>query len=1011
MLRRQIVAHAMDAWARQDELVTKIPPQTGHILGESGSRTFPGRFVEFYREHREKLTEEFLGCFGQYLSPANRKKLGEFANGDLVPELVNGAFDRVRTEIKELRNLQDLAKKRLQEIENNPESVDDPETEKAELEETRKLLGRLSVEIRHKYPLNVLTDEGVLPNYAFPEPGVKLESVVSQTKEDGQKEYHAREYMRPASSAIRELAPFNTFYADGRKVLIDEIDVGSKARPLRETWRLCQECSHMRREIAEQVIEPECPRCGDINWPDAGQVRQIIHFRRSRSLATRLESSTVDDTDDREEAYYQTLDLIDVGSEHYSGAKLIEELPFGYELLRNLKLRELNFGLSEHTHVHGLRVCGTPVGDNGFEVCIDCGRVRGRDGKIQHAATCRARKSSYQEQTASVFLYREVQSEAIRILLPVSEVGLDTKRASFRAALQLGFRRHFEGDPGHLIVRSVREPIPGGYGTRQYLVVFDGVPGGTGYLSDLWQEDHFLDVLEKALAALQSCVCQQDPDRDGCYRCLFAYQSQRKLPFISSREAQEILRAILERRETLTSVRTLSDVSLESKLESELETKFLEALCERAEGTKGFRWEEKVQGGELCWILRMENRAWEIRAQVDLGLAQGVSPACRPDFVIRPANADPAIKPVAVFCDGLAYHACPGQEKGRIADDVMKRTGILASGRYMVWSVSWKDVGDFEESPNKSTAPHLFNGLNQGRLGKIGQEFGLSMSRSLGMRGSMEMLLAFLQEPDLDQWQKLAGTYALTWLFAVPQWISPEAGATLESRLETEPAYFQPGPMAQVGNDGHVLTRCEWKDWFVALARSSRNALQAGRVDRILLRIFDDKSAREGRSFEASWRSFLQAWNLLQFHENVEVVSSELIAERPTYVEEPLPQAMSAEQPDSEYVTGEDAVVAELLKYATEASQTLIRKVVEAKLPLPRDDFELETRGKGCGPEPELAWPDLKVATLAERQAEDQPAFESAGWTVLIQPADPDAVLSVLQSELARTDSEGGANR
>ena len=80
------------------------------------------------------------------------------------------------------------------------------ELEKSELEETRKAVGRLIIELRNKYPLNVLTDEGVLPNYAFPEPGVKLESVVSQEKENGKREYEAREYIRPASSAIRELA-------------------------------------------------------------------------------------------------------------------------------------------------------------------------------------------------------------------------------------------------------------------------------------------------------------------------------------------------------------------------------------------------------------------------------------------------------------------------------------------------------------------------------------------------------------------------------------------------------------------------------------------------------------------------------------------------------------------------------------------------------------------------------------------------------------------------------------
>src|SRR5262249_28601756 len=140
-----------------------------------------------------------------------------------------------------------------------------------------------------------------LPNYAFPEPGVRLESVVAQRRDNGQWENEPRGYIRPASSAIRELAPFNTFYAEGRKSRIDEINIGNKARPLAENWRVWQQCSHMERETAGRQPASECPRCRDASWSDAGQSRRLVHFRRSRSLATRLEASTVDDTDDREE--------------------------------------------------------------------------------------------------------------------------------------------------------------------------------------------------------------------------------------------------------------------------------------------------------------------------------------------------------------------------------------------------------------------------------------------------------------------------------------------------------------------------------------------------------------------------------------------------------------------------------------------------------------------------------------------------------------------------------------
>lgn len=453
MLKRQLVAHAMDAWALQEDKVGHIPPRSSLILGEAGKAGFPGRFVEFHRAHRAKLTEAFMERFGDVIvSETNRKRIEEFGAGDAIPAAIEKAFEELRLEREDLRAIQRRAAKRIQEIEAKPETVDDPDGEKQEAEETKRMVSRLIEELGKKYPLNVLTDAGVLPNYAFPEPGVTLNSVVGQETGEGDKRrYESYEYVRPASSAIRELAPFNTFYAEGRKVRIDEIDLGSKARPLVEQWRLCEACAHMVREIEGGDVAASCPRCGHEGWSDAGQARALLHFRRVRSLASRLEASTVDESDEREEEFYDTTDLIDVGPEHCHGARLIEALPFGYELLNDLTLRELNFGLSEGGGT--LQVAGRGVSESGFRVCRDCGKVQRSQESLRHAVQCRARKDPTKERLTSLFLFRQIESEAIRILLPVAEMNLEQERESFKAALELGFRRRFKGDPGHLQIK------------------------------------------------------------------------------------------------------------------------------------------------------------------------------------------------------------------------------------------------------------------------------------------------------------------------------------------------------------------------------------------------------------------------------------------------------------------------------------------------------------------------------------------------------------------------------
>jgi DEAD/DEAH box helicase domain-containing protein len=78
---------------------------------------------------------------------------------------------------------------------------------------------------------------------------VKLKSIIygivaEEGDEQGQRVSQAQEYLRGASTAIRELAPFNTFYAEARKVVIDQVETGGRSNSQIEEWRFCDVCSH-----------------------------------------------------------------------------------------------------------------------------------------------------------------------------------------------------------------------------------------------------------------------------------------------------------------------------------------------------------------------------------------------------------------------------------------------------------------------------------------------------------------------------------------------------------------------------------------------------------------------------------------------------------------------------------------------------------------------------------------------------------------------------------------------
>ena len=116
-------------------------------------------------------------------------------------------------------------------------------------------------------------------------------------------------------------------------------------------------------------------------------------------------------------------------------------------------------------------------------------------------------------------------------------------------------------------------PVPG--------AVRHGARSGPGYLKEFARNPRSLrDVLEEAFKTLRSCVCRtKDSSADGCYRCVYAYQRQYDLQFVSRELGIEMLSEILARWDHLQEVQTLSKVDIPTVLvESELEKRFQASL-------------------------------------------------------------------------------------------------------------------------------------------------------------------------------------------------------------------------------------------------------------------------------------------------------------------------------------------------------------------------------------------------------------------------------------------------
>lgn len=216
-------------------------------------------------------------------------------------------------------------------------------------------------------------------------------------------------------------------------------------------------------------------------------------------------------------------------------------------------------------------------------------------------------KSGNPYQWENVYLYRQLRSDAIRLLLPVTD---DHDIQTLIACIYLGLRLRFEGNPAHLIISFQTLPDDATGLNRQFLVLMDAVPGGTGYLKTLYQKknadglegEDIMEVLRFVRDALETCTCrklvQQESaaDTDGCYRCIRSYHLQYSADKISRERGIRLLNQLIEAGGLRNREKTLDAIKPDSLFGSILEKKFVQALQDYVEEQKG-KWGETLISG------------------------------------------------------------------------------------------------------------------------------------------------------------------------------------------------------------------------------------------------------------------------------------------------------------------------------------------------------------------------------------------------------------------------------
>ena len=575
VLERQLTAFCLDNWVADGVPEGAVPRIIRAVLDNVESarlRGFPYPFFDFAQRNADELLERFLAAFANDLTSASRDYLTKFLQGDagkrapLTVRVLNRLFEVVN-ERKAIRAEVESLRRRIGALKRDPPD----EARDAEVEEiTRERQGLQGIlrGLNGRNTYEFLTDEGLIPNYAFPEKGVTLRSVIYRRRgrgagEEGGYDQEVYEYERPAMSALSELAPENEFYAGSRHVSITRIDTRVSGI---ESWRLCRSCAYCEK-LEPRDDHPMCPRCGDPMWSDEGQRHNMLPLRFVHAVTPDQRSRIVDDKDDREPLFYTRHLVADFAPSAIRQAYALvnPDLPFGFEYIETATFREMNFGRLGDT-TQPTVFAGRELPRGGFRICRHCGTVQRRGAEsFEHTRNCAARGDETGEAIVDcLYLYREFSSEAIRMLLPISDVlGSEQRVASFIAALELGLRRRFRGGLDHIRAMTCDNALAGANEGRRYLMLYDTVPGGTGYLKDLMTDRGELPrVFGMALEALKACECNREPLKDGCYRCVYAYRRSRDMALTSRSTAVAILESILDHMKELEEVEGLDKVKV-----------------------------------------------------------------------------------------------------------------------------------------------------------------------------------------------------------------------------------------------------------------------------------------------------------------------------------------------------------------------------------------------------------------------------------------------------------------
>lgn len=762
ILARHFYAFCIDSWSaseKENEIpaLMKLIPVGGNFI--SDPNFYINKLHKWITVNFPSLTTRFAS---QYEGDVKDKILPELFNGfsaglyfntvEKAFEHLNKEYRSINADIEHIR--QEIAAKRL--------AKTDPEYK--ELRRQGNLLGKRREGLDKMMVLEFMTDSGLLPNYAFPETGVKLSATVRADNEGGTSipddEF---EVVRPASQGIKELAPGNVFFSRHYRLKVDGlVTTGWNDTDAVTEKRFCSECDFMEDEHPGHA--EICPKCGSQTFGAASNVHKFVRLESVRSWMHRKDAMADDRKDDRDSHFYRMSNHFRFHEEN-AVSYAMTEIPFGIQYVKNVELIDVNLGDAQIMTAQNLNINGREnVQRHGFIVCRHCGKAVNDPATVRrepnankrmrmwHYPFCRQKDKEYEDRADEVFeetfLYRSFSTEAIKVLLPIGEIDTKAQVSMFKAGLMLGLRDFFGGEPSHIRIRDYREMNMTTGKWDNYLVMFDTIPGGSGYLAKLVKIENFTRLLKCAYERIRDCECQHS-GKDGCYHCILTYGNQFEQKNLSREKAEELFKRIIDKSDKWETVNgTLGGINTSGGIEeSELEERFIRTLKRYAE-QHGGQFEPNTVFGAKVYNMTIGQKQFLVQPQYTLDSSKGVKFYTIADLLISEINSEN--KPFAIYLDGYRYHgASINGAAPRFFHDVEQRNSIISSHRFLPWTLSWEDLdlADTTSDKNQTRNDSLYRTGNDQTKRMVRQIYG-SNSHLAECLNSFDRLMFALLNPD-----------------------------------------------------------------------------------------------------------------------------------------------------------------------------------------------------------------------------------------------------------------------